>query len=143
MTNYFSEFTYGTPLLNYVGNKTVEATATATLGQLTALVEATPEVQITATAQLGSLTASATQPEPPTPGVYGSNGYVPIKKKEVKKEPVFVPEIPEIVDTPELEHLIKSVFAKGSSDLFGLYAQSGNRIDFSILADEAEILSLL
>jgi len=121
------------------------ATATATLGQLTSSIQATPEVEITATAQLGSITATAqaSTPTPPEPSNYGSNGYVPIKKKEVKKEPVFVPEIPEIVDTPELEPLIKSVFAKGSSDLFGLYAQSGNRIDFSILADEAEILSLL
>ena len=124
---------------------TITAQAVSTLGSLTASSTATPQVDVTAVAVLGSLIASATtsQPEPPTPSVYGSNGYVPIKKKEVKKEPVFVPEIPEIVDTPELEPLIKSVFAKGSSDLFGLYAQSGNRIDFSILADEAEILSLL
>jgi hypothetical protein len=124
---------------------TITAQAVSTLGSLTASSSATPQVDVTAVAVLGSLIASATtsQPEPPTPGVYGSNGYVPIKKKEVKKEPVFVPEIPEIIDTPELEPLIKSVFAKGSSDLFGLYAQSGNRIDFSILADEAEILSLL
>jgi hypothetical protein len=124
---------------------TITAQAVSSFGSLTALSTATPEIDVTASAALGSLTASATatQPEPPAPALYGSNGYVPIKKKEVKKEPVFVPEIPEIVDTPELEPLIKSVFAKGSSDLFGLYAQSGNRIDFSILADEAEILSLL
>jgi hypothetical protein len=124
---------------------TITAQAVSSFGSLTASSSATPEIDVTASAALGSLiaSASATQPEPPAPGVYGSNGYVPIKKKEVKKEPVFVPEIPEIVDTPELEPLIKSVFAKGSSDLFGLYAQSGNRIDFSILADEAEILSLL
>jgi hypothetical protein len=124
---------------------TITAQAISSLGSLTASSNATPEIDVTASAVLGSLIASATatQPQPPTPSVYGSNGYVPIKKKEVKKEPVFVPEIPEIVDTPELEPLIKSVFAKGSSDLSGLYAQSGNRIDFSILADEAEILSLL
>jgi hypothetical protein len=124
---------------------TITAQAVSSFGSLTASSTATPEIDVTASAALGSLTASATatQPEPPAPALYGSNGYVPIKKKEVKKEPVFVPEIPEIVDTPELEPLIKSVFAKGSSDLFGLYAQSGNRIDFSILADEAEILSLL
>jgi hypothetical protein len=124
---------------------TITAQAISFLGSLTASSNATPEIDVTASAALGSLTAvaSSNQPEPPSPPVYGSNGYVPIKKKEVKKEPVFVPEIPEIVNTPELEPLIKSVFAKGSSDLSGLYAQSGNRIDFSILADEAEILSLL
>jgi hypothetical protein len=124
---------------------TITAQAVSSFGSLTASSSATPEIDVTASAALGSLTASATatQPEPPGPALYGSNGYVPIKKKKVKKEPVFVPEIPEIVDTPELEPLIKSVFAKGSSDLFGLSAQAGNRIDFSILADEAEILMLL
>jgi hypothetical protein len=86
--------------------------------------------------------AAKRQPEPPAPGVYGSNGYVPIKKKQKKERPTPVIVV-EITDVPELEPLIKSVFAKGSSDLFGLYAQSENRIDFSILADEAEILSLL
>ena len=121
------------------------AQAVSSLGSLTASSNAIPEVDVTASAVLGSLTASATatQPEPPSPSVYGSNGYVPLKKKEVKKAPVFEPEIPEIIDTPDLEPLIKSHFAKGSSDLLGLYAQSGNRIDFSILADEAEILALL
>jgi hypothetical protein len=44
---------------------------------------------------------------------------------------------------PELPPLIKSHFASGSTDLFGLSVQAGNRIDFSILADEAEILALL
>jgi len=124
---------------------TITAQAVTTLGSFTASSTAIPQVDVIATANFGSLISSATtsQPEPPSPSVYGSNGYVPIKKKEVKIEPVFEPEIPEIIDTPELEPLIKSVFAKGSSDLFGLYAQSGNRIDFSILADEAEILSLL
>jgi hypothetical protein len=121
------------------------ATATATLGELTGLVEATPEVEITATAQLGSLIATAQTsepPVPPTPTPYGSNGYVPIKKKEKKERPTPIIVV-EITDVPELEPLIKSHFASGSTDLFGLSAQAGNRIDFSILADEAEILMLL
>lgn len=120
------------------------ATATATLGELTGLVTATPEVEITATANLGSLTANAQAltPTPPEPAHYGSNGYVPIKKKQKKERPTPVIVV-EITDVPELEPLIKSHFAKGSSDLFGLSAQAGNRIDFSILADEAEILMLL
>jgi hypothetical protein len=121
------------------------ATATAALGELTGLVEATPEVEITATAQLGSLIATAQTsepPVPPTPTPYGSNGYVPIKKKQKKERPTPVI-IVEITDVPELEPLIKSHFASGSTDLFGLSAQAGNRIDFSILADEAEILMLL
>ena len=120
------------------------ATATATLGQLTGSVQAVPEVEITATANLGSLiaTAQTSQPTPPEPQHYGSNGYVPIKKKQKKERPTPVIVV-EITDVPELEPLIKSHFAKGSSDLFGISAQAGNRIDFSILADEAEILMLL
>jgi len=120
------------------------ATATATLGQLIGSVQATPEVGITATANLGSLiaTAQTSQPAPPEPQHYGSNGYVPIKKKQKKERPTPVIVV-EITDVPELPPLIKSHFASGSTDLFGLSAQAGNRIDFSILADEAEILSLL
>jgi hypothetical protein len=120
------------------------ATAAATLGQLTGSVQATPEVEITATANLGSLiaTAQTSQPPPPEPQHYGSNGYVPIKKKQKKERPTPVIVV-EITDVPELPPLIKSHFASGSTDLFGLSAQAGNRIDFSILADEAEILSLL
>ena len=120
------------------------ATATATLGQLTSSIQATPEVEITATAQLGSITATAqaSTPTPPEPAHYGSNGYVPIKKKQTKERPTPVIVV-EITDVPELEPLIKSHFAKGSTDVFGLSAQAGNRIDFSILADEAEILMLL
>ena len=120
------------------------ATATATLGQLTGSVQATPEVEITATANLGSLTATAqsSTPNPPEPAHYGSNGYVPIKKKQKKERPTPVIVV-EITDVPELEPLIKSHFASASTDLFGLSAQAGNRIDFSILADEAEILMLL
>jgi archaellum component FlaF (FlaF/FlaG flagellin family) len=120
------------------------ATATATLGQLTGSVEATPEVEITATANLGSLiaTAQTSQPPQPEPQHYGSNGYVPIKKKQKKERPTPVIVV-EITDVPELEPLIKSHFASGSTDLFGLSAQAGNRIDFSILADEAEILMLI
>jgi hypothetical protein len=119
------------------------ATATATLGQLTSLVEATPEVEITATSQLGSLTATAqaTTPTPPEPENYGY-AYRPYQQPKVKKVPIK-PIVVEITDVPELQPLIKSHFAKGSTDLFGLSAQAGNRIDFSILADEAEILMLL
>jgi hypothetical protein len=121
------------------------ATATATLGQLTGSVQATPEVEITATANLGSLIAIAQTsepPPPPEPQHYGSNGYVPIKKKQKKERPTPVIVV-EITDVPKLEPLIKSHFASGSTNLFGLSAQAGNRIDFSILADEAEILMLL
>ena len=120
------------------------ATATATLGQLTGSVQATPVVEITATANLGSLiaTAQTSQPPPPEPQHYGSNGYVPIKKKQKKERPTPIIVV-EITDVPELPPLIKSHFASGSTDLFGLSAQAGNRIDFSILADEAEILMLL
>jgi hypothetical protein len=120
------------------------ATATATLGQLTGSVQATPEVEITAAANLGSLTATAqsSTPTPPEPQHYGSNGYVPIKKKQKKERPTPVIVV-EITEAPKLEPLIKSHFASGSTDLFGLSAQAGNRIDFSILADEAEILMLL
>ena len=120
------------------------ATAIATLGQLTGSVQATPEVEITATANLGSLiaTAQTSQPPPPEPQHYGSNGYVPIKKKQKKERPTPIIVV-EITDVPELPPLIKSHFASGSTDLFGLSAQAGNRIDFSILADEAEILMLL
>ena len=120
------------------------ATATATLGQLTGSVQATPVVEITAAANLGSLIATAhtSQPPSPEPQHYGSNGYVPIKKKQKKERPTPVIVV-EITEMPELPPLIKSHFASGLTDLFGLSAQAGNRIDFSILADEAEILMLL
>jgi hypothetical protein len=123
---------------------TITAQAVSSFGSLTASSSATPEIDVTASAPLGSLIASATatQPEPPAPALYGSNGYVPIKKKQKKERPTPVIVV-EITDVPELPPLIKSHFASGSTDLFGLSAQSGNRIDFSILADEAEILSLL
>jgi hypothetical protein len=119
------------------------ATATATLGELISSVEATPEVEIIATAQFGSLTATAqsSTPTPPEPENYGY-AYRPYPQPKVKKVPIK-PLVVEITDVPELEPLIKSHFAKGSTDLFGLSAQAGNRIDFSILADEAEILMLL
>ena len=121
------------------------ATAAATLGQLNANIVSTPEIEVTLNAPLGSLTAIAQTsepPPPPEPQHYGSNGYVPIKKKIKKERPTPVIVV-EITDVPELPPLIKSHFASGSTDLFGLSAQAGNRIDFSILADEAEILMLL
>jgi hypothetical protein len=121
------------------------ATASATLGQLNANIVSTPEIEVTLNAPLGSLTATAQTsepPPPPEPQHYGSNGYVPIKKKQKQERPAPVLVV-EITDVPKLEPLIKSHFAAGSTDLFGLSAQAGNRIDFSILADEAEILMLL
>ena len=121
------------------------ATVSATLGQLNANIVSTPEIEVTLNAPLGSLTATAQTsepPPPPEPQHYGSNGYVPIKKKQKKERPAPVLVV-ETTDVPKLEPLIKSHFAAGSTDLFGLSAQAGNRIDFSILADEAEILMLL
>lgn len=125
----------------------IVASAQATLGSLSATSQSVPEVEITAQANLGSLsaTAQASTPEPPTPVTpqYGSNGYVPIKKKQKKQRPTPVI-VPEIVDIPELPPLIKSVFASASADnISELFASAENRIDFSVLADEAEILMLL
>ena len=134
MTNYFSEFTYGTPLLNYVGNQTVEATATATLGQLTALVEATPEVQITATAQLGSLTASATRPEPPAPS---PGGGIPNYRR---KKPQFV----DLVEEPiVIEKPINQIFASSANIFDSFSAEAESNIQWSILEDEADLLLIL
>lgn len=123
------------------------ASAQVTLGSLTASAQSVPEINITAQGNLGSLsaTAQASTPEPPTPDQpkYGSNGYVPIKKKQKKERPTPVI-VAEIVDVPELEPLIKTVFAKGvADDISELFAQAENRIDFSILRDEQELMMLL
>jgi len=94
-------------------------------------------------ANLGGLSASGTASggEPPTPEpVYGSRGYIQ-KKIKPKLEPIVEPEIPKINEIKKPQ--IKTIFAKGVSDLFGLSVQSKSQIDFSILADEAEILTLL
>ena len=123
----------------------IQATASATLGSLSASSQATPEIEIIATAALGSLiaTAQASTPTPPQPANYGSNGYVPIRKKQKKERPTPVI-VPEIVDIPELPPLIKSVFASASADnISELYASAENRIDFSILRDEQELMMLL
>ena len=125
----------------------IVASAQATLGSLSAASQSVPEVEITAQATLGSLTATAqsSTPEPPTPVTpkYGSNGYVPIKKKQKKQRPTPII-VPEIVDIPELPPLIKSVFASASADnISELFASAENRIDFSILRDEQELMMLL
>lgn len=123
----------------------IVASAQATLGSLSATSQSVPEVEITAQANLGSLsaTAQASTPTPPQPANYGSNGYVPIKKKQKKERPTPVI-VPEIVDIPELPPLIKSVFASASADnISELFASAENRIDFSILRDEQELMMLL
>ena len=147
MTNYFSEFTYGTPLLNYVGNQTVEATATATLGQLTALVEATPEVEVTGESLLGALTATAesTTPTPPPTPQYGSRfGYRQVQnKKKPKTEPIVVEPVFFDFDIEPLEPLVKTVFGNAifNAGIFGAQAQS--QIDFSSEQDDLDLLMIL
>ena len=143
MTNYFSEFTYGTPLLNYVGNQTVEATATAPLGAISSSASAVVKKVAQAQALLGALTATA-QITPPQPEQkYGSrNGYYQVKKKK-KPEPVKIKPIIIDYEFEPLEPLVKTIFATSQTDLFGLGAMAQSRIDFSIVQDEADLLLIL
>jgi hypothetical protein len=92
---------------------------------------------------LGGLSAAGTAqggepPAPPEPQ-YGSRGYVRHKVKP-KLEPVYEPEIPVIVETKKP---IKILILKPDTVSSNFNASAQNRIDFSIVQDEADLLLIL
>ena len=92
---------------------------------------------------LGGLTAAGTAqggepPAPPEPQ-YGSRGYVRHKVKP-KLEPVYEPEIPVIAQTKKP---IKLLTLKPDTVSSNFNASAQNRIDFSIVQDEADLLLIL
>ena len=92
---------------------------------------------------LGGLSAAGTAQggEPPTPPEpqYGSRGYVRHKVKP-KLEPVYEPEIPLIVETKKP---IKILMLQPDTVSSNFNASAQNRIDFSIVQDEADLLLIL
>ena len=92
---------------------------------------------------LGGLSAAGTAqggepPAPPEPQ-YGSRGYVRHKVKP-KLEPVYQPEIPVIVETKKP---IKILMLQPDTVSSNFNASAQNRIDFSIVQDEADLLLIL
>ena len=92
---------------------------------------------------LGGLSAAGTAqggepPAPPEPQ-YGSRGYVRHKVKP-KLEPVYEPEIPVIVETKKP---IKILMLQPDTVSSNFNASAQNRIDFSIVQDEADLLLIL
>jgi hypothetical protein len=120
--------------------------AQALLGLLTATIEALPEVKVIAEADLGSFTATAqaSTPIPPEPTQqYGSrNGYYQVKNKKKQEPTVIQPTIINYEFEP-LQPLIKTIFAIGKTDLFGLNVIAQSQIDFSTEQDDLDLLMIL
>ena len=118
-------------------------TAQASLLSLTGQAFLGISLDAIAESNLGGLTAAGTAqggepPAPPEPQ-YGSRGYVRHKVKP-KLEPVYEPEIPVIVETkkPTKILILKPVTISSNFN-----ASAQNRIDFSIVQDEADLLLIL
>jgi hypothetical protein len=107
------------------------------LGTLGVVLQASGE------SNFGGLSASgtATNGEPPAPPEpqYGSRGPYQRKVKP-KLEPVFEPEIPVIIETKKP---IKILILKPDTVSANFNASAQNRIDFSIVQDEADLLLIL
>jgi hypothetical protein len=100
-------------------------------------------LQASGESNFGGLSASgtATNGEPPAPPEpqYGSRGPYQRKVKP-KLEPVFEPEIPVIIETKKP---IKILILKPDTVSANFNASAQNRIDFSIVQDEADLLLIL
>jgi hypothetical protein len=106
-------------------------------GTLGVVLEASGE------SNFGGLYASgtATGGEPPAPPEpqYGSRGPYQRKVKP-KLEPIFEPEIPVIIETKKP---VKILMLKPDTISSNFNASAQNRIDFSIVQDEADLLLIL
>jgi hypothetical protein len=105
------------------------ATATASLGSISASATAEITNVVSATANLGGLSASATVPSDEViPGSLGQPNYVQ-------------PNFPEIIEPVKITVSIKTATAK--TKLGAISSKSISQIDFSILDDDAEVLLLV
>lgn len=104
------------------------ATASASLGSLTATALDVVTNTVSATANLGAMVASATVPNRGSnsggPAYIHPNVYVP----EVIKEPIKV---------------IQTINGVAYTNLLSMKANATSRIDFSIMEDDSEVLLLI
>ena len=106
-------------------------------GTLGVVLEASGE------SNFGGLSASGTatggEPAAPPEPQYGSRGPYQRKVKP-KLEPIYEPEIPVIVETKKP---IKVLMLKPDTVSSNFNASAQNRIDFSVVQDEADLLLIL
>lgn len=105
------------------------ATASASLGSVTATATAEIDNIVAANAPLGALVAQASIPQPTvqTAGSLGVPNYV--------QPNIIIPEIH--IKQP------KKIKAKAKTQLGAMKIQATSRIDFSVLNDDAELLLLI
>jgi hypothetical protein len=124
-------------------NINVESSAQSLFGELQSSANLGVALQAFAESNFGGLSASgtATGGEPPAPPEpqYGSRGPYQRKVKP-KLEPLFEPEIPVIIETKKP---IKILMLKPDTVSSNFNASAQNRIDFSIVQDEADLLLIL
>jgi hypothetical protein len=103
------------------------ATASASLGSITATATAEIDNIVAANAPLGALIAQATIPQPTvqTAGSFGVPNYIQ----------------PNII-TPEIKQL-KKIKGQAKTRLGAMKIQATSRIDFSVLNDDAELLLVI
>jgi len=119
----------------------VFATGSAELGGLTSTATALVTNVVTANASLGSLTATATQqsPEPEPQGGGGRSIFDTDRHLVNLRRPRPLPQ-PTVEITPEVTITIVKGRARTSSKIQG---KAESKITFSILEDDAELLSLI
>lgn len=116
----------------------VFATASAELGGLTSTATALIENFVTANASLGSLTAIATQPSPQPQGG-GSSSRFDTEQILLNLQRPRLPQ-PKVINIPEVTITIVTGRARSNNKLQG---KAESIISFSILDDDAEVLSMI
>ena len=119
----------------------VFASGTAVLGGLTGTATAIVTNVVTATASLGSLTATATQVTPEPEGGGGRNRFDTDRHLINLRRPRPVPQ-PQVEIQPEIVKVTVVIKGKARSTN-KLEAIATSQIQWSILDDDAEILSLI
>ena len=117
----------------------VFATGSAELGGLTSAATALVENVVTASANLGSLTATATQQSPEPQGGGGRSIFDTDRHLVNLRRPRPLPQ-PTVEITPEVTITIVKGRARTSTKM---QAKAESKITFSILEDDAELLSLI
>jgi hypothetical protein len=117
----------------------VFATGSAELGGLAATATALVTNVVSASASLGSLTAIATQQSPQPQGGGGRSIFDTDRHLVNLRRPRPLPQ-PTVQITPEVTITIVKGRARTSSKM---QAKAESKITFSILEDDAEILSLI
>lgn len=117
----------------------VFATAAAELGGLNSTATALITNVVTASASLGSLTAVATQPSPQPQGGGGSSNKFDTEQILLNLQRPRLPQ-PKVINIPEVTITIVSGRARSINKLQG---KAESIISFSILDDDAEVLSMI